>query len=122
MNDENIKKMIEWVESSSSFIQGQIPDYIEQLLRYKMISTWLNVGILLIALIVSLSLWIFCLCKSSNYEKSYIISTPLALGCFMPAVIGFALFMGMISEIHDLIRLYIAPKVYVLNHLTSLLK
>lgn len=29
MNDENIKKMIEWVENSSSFIQGEIPDLIK---------------------------------------------------------------------------------------------
>jgi uncharacterized membrane protein len=122
MNDENIKKMIEWVESSSSFIQGQIPDYIEQLLRYKMISTWVNIGILSVLVIVCSSLCIWCVWKGSTYEKSYDIPALIFVGSFIPGMFSLITAIGLISEIQDLIRLYIAPKVYVLNHLTGLIK
>lgn len=122
MNEENIKKMIEWVESSSCFIQGQIPDYIEQLLKSRLISTWFNLGILSIAFIVCLILWSWCLWKQSTYLKSYDVPCPIVMGCFMPIAIVVPLFIGVISEIHDLINIYIAPKVYILNHLRDLLK
>ena len=122
MNDDNIKKMIEWVESSSSFIQGQIPDYIEQLLKYKMICTWTNVTILSILIIGCLSLCIWCLWKGSTYEKNYDIPCLIVIGTYLSGTIMMITTIGLVTEIQFLMQLYIAPKVYILNHLTSLLK
>ena len=122
MDNENIKKMIEWVESSSTFIKGQVPDYIEQLLQSSLISTWLNVGFLSIGCITFLILWTWCIWKQSTYEKSYDVPTVVVLGCFIAAGLIIALIAGLISEIHILISIYFSPKVYILNHLTSLLR
>jgi hypothetical protein len=121
MNNENIKKMIEWVESSSEFIKGQIPDYIEQLLQYRLINTWLNIGVLSIGLIICLILCVFCIWKQSTYEKSYDVPTLMVIGCFIPLALVGPFSIGLISEIHILINIYIAPKVYILNHLRSLI-
>lgn len=122
MNEENIKKMIDWVENSSSFIQGEIPDYINQLLRYTTICAWFNIGILSILIVISTSMWIWCLYKHSTYDQGWNVPTPIVMGCFFPGIAIALMGIGVISEIHDLIKLYIAPKVYILKHLTSLLK
>lgn len=117
-----IKKLIEWVECSATFVKGQLPDYIEQYMRAATIKSWTDIILCSISILFLISIMLFCWYKNSQYEKSYDSPFGYMFGSFMPLVLIVPCMATMIYEIHNLINIYVSPKVYILSHLNSLIK
>ena len=121
MRKELIKKLIEWVESSQSFLKGEIPDYINELIASELIKTWMNVSLITLGIIFLSGMGFLAFNKSNTYEKSY--ECPSIYFLVIWGALIFVIFFcgGLISEIHTLINIYVSPRVFVLNHLKNLL-
>ena len=123
LTQETIQKIITWIESSADFVKGQWPDFVEQYMRAALIRTWLNTSVLLIAIFVSTIIMLYCVNFIWKFEgKSYDIPMHAQVGAFVPIIVILSAFGGLLQEIHTLINIYIAPKVYILYHLKDFIK
>ena len=118
-----IDNLIAWIKASTDFAKEQWPDYVAQFLRAEEIKGWMNVSALVVVMIFCVIFWVGSLYFTWNFTgKSYEIPTFIQMGTFFPILIFLGMLLGLISEVHSLITLYVAPKVYVLEHLRSFLK
>lgn len=120
---EMITKIIAWIEASTDFAKEQWPDYISQYMKAETIKTWVNVTGCFLIMILLLILGIYCIWYTWNWQgKSYDIPTVISMGTFMSFILMMIPFGMFIEGIHRLITLYVAPKVYMLQHLKGFLK
>lgn len=111
MNEELIKKIIEYMESSKDFIVEQAPDIIQQMLKYE---TFNNIfGLIIAVIILFVSIGVFIYGKYSNKtDKIYFnvynyVSIWLFIAAF--AISAFA--------INNLVKIKISPKYFVIEKL-----
>ncbi len=120
---EIVAKLITWIESTADFAKEQWPDYATQYMCAIAVKGWVNVIGCLVAIVILLIVGIYCIWFSWNWEgKSYEMPSIISLGSIMPFLIFIAPFGICIEETHRLITIYIAPKVYILNHLRGFIK
>jgi amino acid transporter len=129
--DNNLQeKVIQWIESTASkigdFATEQIPPFINEYLTWKFIEALVTtsyVGGLLMILFVA-----FCLCikrlvkwaKESSEDTdgvSWIVPIPLTV-----ITIGIIIGNFPIDEIKTMIQIKVAPKVYLLEKASELIK
>jgi hypothetical protein len=115
-------KLIEWIESSKDFISGQLPDYVHQFIKYKTIQCYLNITLLSFMTILLTIFWIYSIVKLNTYEKQYDCPSLFVLGTFICPAPIFGLCCVLVGEIHTIIQIHIAPKVYILSHLNDLIR
>ncbi len=119
--EEVVKKLIVWIESSADFVKGELPDFIEQFMLAAKFKVWFDLTFLCIAFILLACIGLYCAMRIINSNER-IESLPLMMGSFIPIVLFFPLVGGFIAEIHNLINIYLAPKVYILSNLKDFLK
>lgn len=121
--NEIIEKIISWIESTADFAKEQWPDYVSQFMRAQCIKTWINISIFAFFLVVLLSAAAYCIRFKCNWEgKSFEIPTFIEMGTFFPLLLLMPVTVGLINDIHNLVNIYVAPKVYLLHHLKGLIK
>jgi len=107
-------KLIEYVENAEAFLTEQTPEYIEQLLRFKLytLKLWF---VFMITLATSfLFLAIYCLIKAVTDDDEYFIEFYVLV--FI--IIVFVIFS--IGFFLDLKQIELAPKVFILEYLMRL--
>lgn len=122
MNDQIIEKLVEWIKSSSDFVNENLPDYVNQYLRSELIKTWLGIICMSIFIIIMLIICVISIYKYYSYERGSDASCIVVIGCIMPISIIMMMSITLFTNIFNLITIYTAPKVYVLNHLMNYLK
>ncbi len=120
-SQELVKKLIDWIESTSDLVKAQLPDFAQQYLKAMLIQTWMNIIIISIVIITLIVLSFFCIHKQLTSEKTYDNFFVSFFSFFAPFFTLITL-MGLIKEIHTLINIYVAPKPYILFHLKDIIK
>lgn len=122
-SQELVKNIIDWVESSSDFVKGQFPDFVDQFIKISLINTWFDVTLFAVVflLLIIFAIYIYRKSQLKNDDHStwsgFIIMARFMLPCFI--------FISLISLVHsaqNLLTIYVAPKVYILSHLKDFLK
>lgn len=119
MSEELINRLFEYLQKTEGFIYEQAPDFIQQLLTYKRLSTIIDV--VLLSLIGSVALFFSLYCIFNPWLDKYgerNIGSQLC--CFLPFFLVFICFGQVLCDITTLIKLYFAPKVYLLEYFRSL--
>ena len=119
---EIVTRLINWIESTADFAREQWPDFIDQFMRAAVIKTWLNIIGSFVLVVALIAVGIYCSDKCKQYDKSCEIPMIISFGAFMPFLIALTFSANIFLEIHNLIDLYIAPKVYIIKHIKELLK
>jgi hypothetical protein len=126
----NNEKVIQWIEQAankiSDFAVENIPPFIEEYLTWKFWEAALYTGCRLIPVISALILYIFHIKKlwnwsdkQSDYTDGVSRLVPIVLTVILAAVtIG----TFPIQHIMDMIQIAIAPKVYILEQASQLVK
>lgn len=108
-----LNKTTSAVQNGVSFLQGQLPDVIQQLLMWKLVESlvWFVVLLVLCISMALLTRWII---KHKNVDEIW--------GLAIPTVTGFVLSgIGALSH-NAWLMILIAPKVYLIQFAASLAK
>lgn len=128
MNDELNKLMIEiidQVKNTGNFVVEQMPDVISQLLTYQYYSNIFYFVFGILMLIVSFASFhqIKILAKKYDEKQMGDDIMPLIVICFMSGIIcGIIGFCNCAFTIDPLLKLTFAPKIYLIEYASRLIK
>ena len=123
MKEELLKqftaRLIHYVDSAEMFLKGNVPDYIEQLLKYEMYHqiSILTIGFVMLALlgIVILFLYRKVYLNGKTSEDADVSFWFLSVMLFFLWIVWFAT-QGLCS-INRIVKINVAPKVYIVEYL-----
>jgi len=113
------------VQSAQQFAVDQAPDIVQQLLRWDFVEslTFFIIGVILLV-ISCRAIWLAHKkimasedCMMQDFDEKMIAHLILALIAMLPVVIGTALATNL-----NWLKIWIAPKVYLLEYVSSLVK
>ena len=114
--DELIKELINTIQASKTFVLAEYPDVIRQYFRWAVIHNvfYLVLGLVALIVLVKLSLVVRANYNEYNfpfegYLAAIIFLAPVALFSICPAFL-------------ELIQIYVAPKIFLLGTLRSLVR
>ena len=121
MKEEILKqfttRLIHYADSAEIFLKGNVPDYIEQLLKYEMITNIreliLGFTLLILALILTYTLY-------KKVDHSSCKRAPI-IGSFSVFMVMWVLwfFTSGMHNINTITKINVAPKVYVIDYLRN---
>lgn len=114
--DKFFEELLKMVQGGTIFIQGQLPDYINQLLMFNF---WSKIVIMLFLFFLgTLLLVVAYIVYKQDALESPLFVVPLVFGIFL--FLGF--FIATPKLIIDCIKIKMAPKVYIVDYLIEKIK
>lgn len=115
--------LIEWVKQGAGFVQEQAPLAAREYLRYSAVLDWIwfSVGVfgIAVAAIVLPQWWrltqIDEAVRTKREEKAHIVSAIM-----WPVLVVSVMVVSFVGS--DLVRLYCAPRIYILDALRQMMK
>jgi hypothetical protein len=120
MEQKLAEELIVWLQSSRQFITKQSPEVIQELIRWAWVSNivQLMLAMVFVAVTVALILKGVQASKKDPYDyESRAVFLLMASG--LPGIISLIMICDSVST---LIKVYTAPKLYVLQQLSHLVK
>lgn len=119
MDDRLTEKALEYLRNIESFVDSEAPEVIQQTLRYKTISTYCGLIFVITGIVVCLSVlfYSFYYPKYDKYDHLELISV---LTRIIPISLLILFIGGFLSELDTLMKLYIAPKLFLIEYFTNL--
>ena len=122
MEEELLKqfttKLIHYVNSAEIFLKGNVPDYIEQLLKYEM---YHQINILVVGLTLFAIITIIARMLHKNAASNKDDTDAHIIYVFFCGVSYFFWFTWFLSHgmnsVNTIVKINVAPKVYVIDYL-----
>lgn len=114
MQDKLIEKLIEYLENSQDFMLEQMPEIIQQALAYNKVSamcgTGIMLGLLVAALFTAFYSWKRPALDVDGSRSSFSAISLIGSIAAIPMI-----FSGLWINIDKLLKIYIAPKYYLIQ-------
>jgi len=121
LNDELaalINKSLAGADAAASFLQAQLPDVIHQLLVWHAVSSFLSQA-LSVAWFIGLVLWV----KAGTKNKGMgALHEEWLAGTIGVGFVGSIVFILVFFYNFDWLKIWLAPKIYLLDYVASLVK
>lgn len=113
-----IDKTLNAVDSGVEFLSNQIPDVIHQLLLYNMVWAlmWWAISIIVIVACVTFIVKGVKACQADRIDED------LAAGIIIPCAIVIIIFTIVFANNWDWMKIWLAPKLYLIEYATQLYK
>ncbi|MEQ9723982.1 hypothetical protein ABQG65_22910 [Yersinia alsatica] len=105
------------IDSAVTFSQAQMPDVIEQLMRWKMASYGLRV----FTCILLLALMCFFIRRSWQWYEGYEKETAGFVGLLLSGAITLISLLVLFANVGNAIQLWFAPKVWLIEYAADLI-
>lgn len=119
MNEKILQKLLDYIQNTEDFILEQVPDTIMQMFRYEKISNLLTLGLMLILISLAIfgGLYMYYHPKLDKYGHREVISVigPMVCAFFTPFAI-----LQICINVDRLIKIYFAPKYFLINLILKL--
>ena len=112
-----IQKAMDGVDQAVDFSKAQLPDVIEQLMHWKLASY--SFRIFTCALIIIAMLFVFR--KAYQWHEGYEKEAAGFFGLVFSCVISLACFVVLLANVGNLIQLWLAPKVWLIEYAAQLM-
>ena len=119
MKEQITEKLMQYLKNSEDFLLEQAPDVIRQALKYETISAYVTSSLMLCFLILSCVVWIYNW-KNPALDKHGSREIHSFMLIFIPLMSAPMFFVQLCSSIDDLIKIYTAPKYYLIQLVLSL--
>lgn len=119
MKEEILKKLLEYIQASGDFILEQAPDIIKQALAYEKISTWFCTILMFVLVTIGLSV-AYYFWKHPKFDSYNSRTISSFFGVMIPSIVVPLLFIQFCSCVDTLIKIYIAPKYFLIQLITKL--
>jgi uncharacterized membrane protein len=126
--EDIIKKTLEYLNSTEAFIQAQLPDYINQYMTWAVIDCWFYIFLFSILFLVPFITFIKVRTKISGKDFDYFgdptnsKSWVWLISMVMSIIFGFAVIIIIPVTVNNLLKIHFAPKVYLVEKLSGMLK
>lgn len=130
---ELANKGLSWLNSAEAFTKEQIPDFVEQVVKLKIVHEGILVGLGVTLLLISTPLFITFFKEFRRKDAPYYNSDrkpnvdyfreSVAVPCILLGTIS--AFLGLcvtVINLFNLVKVLVAPKVYLLEYFTTLVK
>lgn len=112
-----IQKAMEGVDQAVDFSKAQLPDVIEQLIHWKMAAYSLRI---FTCAVIAIAMC-FAFKKAYQWHEGYEKEAAGFFGMMFSAMIFMASFVVLSGNIGDLIQLWLAPKVWLIEYAAQLM-
>jgi len=112
-----VVQCIEWLKTSASWLSDEIPVYVNELLKYHLVVSWIWAIVFSILVIIFIFLIVLCIKANDNFIISSDMGGIIFLSCCAIGSIS-----GMIYFISDIVKISIAPRVWLIDYLMDMLK
>jgi len=106
LTKDMLTEVLEMVKSTKNFTVEQAPDYIKQLLAYELISNYISIVICVLFIIASIII--------PFYFNHFAVNLFCGVAIFL-------FFVGSILNIDNIIKIKVAPKVFIVDYISNLL-
>ncbi len=115
---EVMQKALNGIDAAVSFGQAQLPDVIQQLMHWKMASYSVRIFIMSLFLIGSVLLF-----RKACAWNDEIHAETMGFFCLMGSgALGLIMLFGILVNIGNLIELWMAPKIWLIEYTAELIK
>ena len=119
MKEQILQKLIEYIQNTGDFVLEQAPEVIQQALSYEKIAAYLITALMLLllstAIFAGYYFWkhpVLDACGSRNAGSF--------LGVLIPCTVSPLLFVQLCYSIDKLVKIYIAPKYFLIQLLMNM--
>lgn len=119
MNEQILQKLLDHLQSTDDVILEQVPEIIQQALKYEKISSYLSASLimLLLTLVICVGYYFW---KHPTLDKYGSREIGSFLGILIPCFVTPLLFVQFCYSIDKLVQIYIAPKYFLINLVTNM--
>jgi hypothetical protein len=123
---EILNKATAGVESGAAFLQAELPDVIQQLLMWKMAAAILSI-LISIVIIYAYAKALISYAKSDRsnrfWHDGYDTISPFGFTTLLAGgIASFFCVLCIIDSLFDVLQIWIAPKIYLIEYAASLAK
>ena len=121
MKQEILEKLLDYLQKNEDFALKHIPDVVLQAFRYEKISTYVTASLMIFLILTASAILFFTLIYPSydkyNHRTLFSFMAPLISGLvLMP------LFVQLCICIDTLIKMYVAPKYFLIQLIKNMLR
>ena len=118
--EEFLQQTLEWMQSGIDWFNAELPIYVEQLIKWKLASNWVGVGIGIILIVLGfVSLKIMY--KKHNENKEFGYSDEWMWLWVLVSILWLSGTIILISCTMNVLQLMIAPRVYLIEYIGRML-
>lgn len=115
MLEKYLEQIMSWLESGAMWIGEQAPLYVQELLTWRMWNHAIWNGLMLILLVATITSSI----KFFKWVKAKTTSSDgPGVGLTLSIIASVGLFIGIVANTCALIKIIVAPKVYLIDYIT----
>mgnify|MGYP003451954080 FL=1 len=118
---EILKKGLEAAEKTGNFVVEQAPDLIQQLIVWKTCE-YIFLIIISIAFMFSLYKWYKSAMKRYDDFDGFYIKTEFFIYCIYAIVVILIFGIGLFNSFFNLLQILLAPKIWLIEYATNLIK
>lgn len=119
--NETVKKLVDGlilaIQGTVNFVNVQLPDVVKQLLAYNAAMDWMWIIVGAVFMILATVMIIFSV-KCYKNDNDNPICLVFGFIAFICLLIGIPM---LLCNIPDLLKIYLAPKLYLLDYLKTLI-
>ena len=115
---ENLEKLLNWIESSTTFIVEQTPILVQEILQFYTILHIIYIGIALIFLVLGLKLFFSGIKVWASDD--WVDESPPVLKTIFGTIFITIGSITSVSHVLALIKVTVAPRLYLLQRITDL--
>lgn len=114
MNEELTKKILEYIETTENFLSKEIPEVIQQALRYQKVSSMLCafLSFFIAILCIRILIYFHFNPKIDKYDCMALDRSLITMGCCFTCFLMIVVFC---SNIDNLLQLFLCPKFYLIK-------
>ena len=116
--DQFLSKSLEYLSSAEAFLKAEVPAFIQEFMTWKFYEALFYFGLWVIPTIVACSIGVFSYRKYKNTG----VKDNLEFATFIITVGFLALFINSLVNLPVIIKLKVAPRVFLLEEVRSLTK
>jgi small-conductance mechanosensitive channel len=119
MKEEVVEKILEYLNETQDFVLEQLPQVIQQALRYEKVAAFVLATLMLVLLTLAIFVFYYSL-QHPGLDKYGSRSTASVLGMFLPGALSAFLFIQFCVSADRLIKIYLAPKYFLIQLILSM--
>jgi hypothetical protein len=114
---DNLKPILDYIKQGVEFATAQAPLVAQEYLRYNLLTDWIWIFLdaVVVVLLVRWAKWLHKLPKNEYEDREFHY-----MGIMGAVIASFGFAIGFIYCILDLIKIYTAPRLYLLEGIKSL--
>lgn len=123
-----LNKTASGVEAGAAFLQSEIPEVVSQLLLYKLVAASVE-SFILLSLILGFAFFVRLVCSSIKKEGVFYdeygpgsLSIIGFMGLLCGGIASLISFIAIFCNIAVILKIWLAPKIYLIEYAASLAK